>query len=359
MTPINMARAQIELRYRTNFPLYQAFATRLETLLEELIAQAGIEIDHIEARVKTLESFLGKIEQKKYDDAPFDKIKDLVGMRIVTYYQDDVEKIKALIYHEFTIDEDHSVDKTTNLEADKFGYRSLHIIISLAAPRAVLPEWKPYVGLPVEIQVRSILQHAWAVFSRELDYKVPSQAPDKIRRRLFSLSAQLELADDEFTRLREVSRSISQTYKQEVTQGQFELPLDLDSLREFMEQHVHPEDWAAIGVQAGMEAFPLASNKFLSAGIKILLRTLQAVGIGTIAEFERLLPDIATLHAPLQRFVALVKAQGGTIHAVPVDVLALLVSFARAQDVPMGFNWDGKYDRGFVQALRQVIQELV
>ena len=349
-------RNEIETLYHTKRPSYQAFAIRLHALLQELSDSVGIHIDHIESRVKDLESFLEKIERKKYYDDPFSKIQDFVGLRIVTYYQGEVEQVKELICREFVVDEDHSVDKSTNLEADRFGYRSLHLIVSLSEARTKLGEWNRFEGLQAEIQVRSILQHAWAVFSREMDYKVPSQAPDKIRRRLFQLSAQLEMADEEFATLRELSSGITEEYKLDVEQGQLDLPLDLDSLREFMEQKVQPEEWAELGVQAGMEAFPLIMKKFHSAGVKILLKTLQAIKIRSIVEFERLLPELPEQRALLERFVEQVKSRGGTIHAVPVDVLVLLVSFLKADAIPTGFDWGGKYDRIFVESLWQVLK---
>ena len=352
-------KEDIVSEYRRRFPEYQAFAARLHALLETLLKGGGLHLDHVESRVKTLESFLQKIEQKRYHHAPFEKIKDLVGLRVVVYYQDEVQRVRTLIEREFTVDEDHSVDKTTNQEADRFGYRSLHLIISLGENRSTLDEWKPLGGLCAEVQVRSILQHTWAVFSRELDYKVPSQAPDQLRRQLFRLSAQLEAADEEFTVLRNRSRDIANEYRKDVEQGQLALPLDLDSLREFVEQHIQPEEWERLGVRAGMTPFPLLTNTFQSAGLKMLLRTLQAAEVKSIAEFEGLFPEFQRVEPFLQRFVEVVKAQGGTIHAVPVDVLVLLVSFVRADRIQEDFDWGGKFDHVFLAALRQVVHEML
>ncbi len=352
------AQDQIEFHYRELLPRYQGFASRLHALLTELTVHSDIHIDHLEQRVKSLKSFIEKVERKKYYDNPFDQIKDIAGIRIVTCYQNDVEKVRELIRKEFVIDEDHSVDKTSNFEADRFGYRSLHLIISLSGSRVVLDEWKRFTGLPAEIQVRSLLQHAWAVFSRAMDYKVPSQAPNKLRRRLFALSAQLETADEEITRLRNLSQEIVQGYKAGVSRDELELPLDLDSLREFIEQKVEPHTWATwerIGVEAGMEPLPPFASKFHSTGFKILLQTLQVIGISTIAQLENLLLGLERHTEPLQKFVTLVNAKGGTIHAVPIDILILLISFAKARVIPSDFDWWGKYEPFFIEALWEVI----
>jgi len=351
-------REALASEYRARAVTFQAFAERLRELCGVLLRGDGVHLDHVESRVKTLESFLEKIEHKKYYDAPFERIKDLVGLRIVTYYQDEVERVRSMIEREFIVDEDHSVDKSASLEADRFGYRSLHLIVSLAPPRSALPEWRPYVGLPAEIQVRSILQHAWAVFSREFDYKAPSQAPDALRRKLFQLSAQLEGADQDFTTLRLRSEEIAKEYHADVTQGQLELPLDLDSLRAFMEQHVRPQEWERLGVRAGMHSFPMLTQTFQSAGLKILLRVLQEIGLTRLSEFERLFPEFQAAEPFLRRFVEIIHAKGGSIHAVPVDVLVLLVSFARADRISSDFDWGGKYDSTFLSALRQIIAEI-
>ena len=91
----------------------------------------------------------------------------------------------------------------------------------------------------------------------------------------------------------------------------------------------------------------------------MLLRTLQAAEVKSIAEFEGLFPEFQRVEPFLQRFVEVVKAQGGTMHAVPVDVLVLLVSFARADRIQEDFDWGGKFDHVFLAALRQVVHEML
>lgn len=348
---------EFERRYREEYrPLYEAFVPRLHNLLKELIDNARIPVDHIEHRVKTLESFLEKIERKIYND-PFDQIKDFAGVRIIAYYQDDVDKVTQIIRKEFDVDETHSLDKMTVLGSDEFGYRSIHLIASLSERRAILDEWKRFAGLSAEIQVRSILQHTWATMSHKLDYKRQSQVPEELRRQLFRLSALLELADEEFTSLRDRVKGITEGYRNDVSRGELDLPLNLDSLREFVKQKVDLQKWEALGACAGMEPFPQLESKFHSIGLEILLLTLQTTGIPTIAEFESLFPELEKMTGPLERFVEAVNSKGGTVHAVPVDVLILLVSFLKATAIPPDFDWGGKYESFFIEALREVLYE--
>lgn len=331
---------------------YEIFAQRLYFLLDDLLASSDIPIDHITRRVKTLDSFLEKVERKRYYDDPFDNITDMAGLRIVTCYQDHIEQVRNLLEREFTIDADQSVDKRANLDADRFGYQSLHLIISLGPMRAGQAEWQPFQGLVAEIQIRSILQHAWAVFSRQFDYKGPSFAPDKVRRELFSLSARLEAADNDFTRLRDEITAIAREYQHEVARGQLDVPLDLESLKQFIEQHVSPQHWAQIGVQAGMEPLPQVLPRFPHPLVRALLQTLQAVNITTLAECEQVFQELDA-HLPLlHRFVSAIHTKGQQVYAVPMDVLTLLISFARKTALPPDFDWGGKYEGFFVETLR-------
>lgn len=75
---------EIERLYREEYrPLYEEFAARLHALLELLVKDAGIPVDHIEHRVKTVESFVEKLERKSYAD-PFQQIKDCVGLLTIS-----------------------------------------------------------------------------------------------------------------------------------------------------------------------------------------------------------------------------------------------------------------------------------
>jgi putative GTP pyrophosphokinase len=356
----NPDQKEVERRYREEYyPLYKEFASRLQGLLKELTHDLGTLIDKIEYRAKTVESFIGKIERKSYKyKNPFTEITDLAGVRIITFYQESVPKIVDIIRREFEIDEENSLDKFDNLGADEFGYRSVHLIVLLSKSRSELKEWKRFAGLKAEIQVRSILQHAWANMSHKFDYKVTSQAPREIRRRLFRLSALLELADEEFKALLDQSQEITKGYQSEMSKGELNLPLNLDSLREFIHQRVDLRKWERFGINAGMERFsaPESARKYFPTGLEILLLTLQTVGISTIAEFERLLPGFDNMIEQLRTFVDLVKVKGETVDSLPLEILILLVSFLRSNSIPDKFNWGGRYKNFYIEALREALR---
>ena len=103
-------------------------------------------------------------------------------MRIITYFAEEVDAVAQLIEREFTIDRKNSIDKRMALDPDQFGYLSVHYIVSLAANRSQLPEYAALSGLSAEIQIRSILQHAWAEIEHDLGYKSQTAVPRDVVR---------------------------------------------------------------------------------------------------------------------------------------------------------------------------------
>lgn len=76
-----------------------------------------------------------------------------------------------MITGSFNIDEKNSLDKKILLASDQIGYRSVHFVCDLGAQRSGLPEFKDLGGLKFEIQVRTLLQHAWAELAHDRNYK--------------------------------------------------------------------------------------------------------------------------------------------------------------------------------------------
>ncbi|TMR94372.1 GTP pyrophosphokinase [Nonomuraea basaltis] len=98
------------------------------------------------------------------------------------------------------------MDKRKALDPDRFGYLSLHYVASLDTRRAELAEYKRFANNGFEIQIRSILQHAWAEIEHDLGYKSRLGVPSTTRRRFSRLAGLLELADAEFVSIRDELR---------------------------------------------------------------------------------------------------------------------------------------------------------
>lgn len=181
--------------------ILESFCGRTVNLLSDLLRQEGIITHHISGRTKEHESLNKKIDKKQGKYSSLDDITDLVGIRIISYLESDVDVIAKLISKEFIIDPKNSIDKR-ELNIDQFGYKSLHLVVNLNNSRAGLTEYKDYKSLKCEIQIRSILQHAWAEIEHDLGYKGNSAIPDQYKRNFNRLAALLETADIEFDRLK-------------------------------------------------------------------------------------------------------------------------------------------------------------
>lgn len=177
------------------------FTNMLFELLKSLLINFNIKYHIIEKRTKTIESIEEKISRKEITSVE-KEITDISGLRIILYYQDDLEKIIELIKSNFIIDEKNSINKADLYSSNEFGYLSVHYIISLDNKRNKLPEWQAFSKLKAEIQIRTVLQHSWASISHELTYKKDYEIPKELQRKLFRLAGLFELADEQFLKIR-------------------------------------------------------------------------------------------------------------------------------------------------------------
>ena len=125
---LDMHSEMILDEYREKLPIYEKMKTVILRLLRTCLDENRIIVSGLEARVKSEQSLLGKLELKGYKYHTLEDITDVVGARIITYYCDEVDIISALAEKLFEIDWDNSVDKRKMLEIDRFGYLSLHYV---------------------------------------------------------------------------------------------------------------------------------------------------------------------------------------------------------------------------------------
>lgn len=181
--------------------LYDRYRQMLHQMISDFVESKGTELFSIESRTKTVTSFREKLQRndKIYSD-PLSQITDLVGIRLICYFSEDVDNVCQLIRNFFFVDEKNSVDKRPKY--NELDYRSRHIIISLGEERRNLDEYRPFRDLKAEVQVRTISEHTWAAIEHKYNYKNTKALEDSIRRRLYRLQAVLEMCDDEFSRFR-------------------------------------------------------------------------------------------------------------------------------------------------------------
>lgn len=187
--------------YDSKYQLYDSLRESTQLLIQRLLKLQNLSTHQINSRLKQKKSLEEKIIRENYKYSSLDEITDIVGLRIITYFEDEIDVIANLIEKEFEIDRINSTDKRIH-EINKFGYRSLHYIVEYNHSRLKLSEYSKFENLKIEIQIRSILQHSWAEIEHDIGYKGENEIPNSAKRTFFRVAALLEQADIEFNKLK-------------------------------------------------------------------------------------------------------------------------------------------------------------
>ena len=326
---------QIVVEYTAKRGLYSDFGTALEGPIQSLFEGEGIRVTQVESRPKEPASLRRKISQKYTGLMSCDEVDDLCGVRVVLYYQSDLERARDLISEDFEI---VSEDLHEAENPEVFGYQSRHHTIRIKAPRDGVREWKRFQGLKAEVQVRTVLQHAWALISHELDYNREEAVPAKTKRKLSRLSALLELADEQFDVYRELAESVRDKYREEISLGEWRrLPLDLDSLVAAGSE-IDFDRASNLGAEAGFMAdeigFAIDDDPVARRELGDLVSTATAVGLGSVGELADFVTDrLPGLKPQLEKIAGISASQGFTplAYAPHVIEIGLLV----ASEVPL------------------------
>lgn len=210
---------------------YFDLAEKVSALLKTIIGEAGVVLHSATFRCKDRQSLARKIGMPGKSYKSLYDITDIAGIRLTTYFADDVDRVADIIRNEFLIDDDSSVDKRVQSDPDRFGYLSLHYIAKLSDSRVELIEYRRFGGLRFEIQIRSILQHAWAEIEHDLGYKSVSGIPAEVKRRFARVSGLLELADSEFCAIRDQLESYEKSLPALLQADKDTRALDLPTLK--------------------------------------------------------------------------------------------------------------------------------
>lgn len=268
--------------YKRDREKYVALMKKVKSIIGDCLKEEGILVHTIQGRTKTLKSFSQKIENPKYE-GKMERVQDLVGIRIITYVKSDVQKVNEVIKDNFEIDEDNSGDKSEILGTDKVGYRSVHYVAGMHSDRLKLPEYGRFKGLVFEIQVRTILEHAWAEIEHDRAYKFSGELPDELMRRFKVLSGALELADNEFNSIAQAIDDYSIEVKQKSEEGNLSIPIDSISLKTYLDNRLTN----FIGKFPVFPEFGWGSSSDNDKGI---MEELREMGIFTLDQLEKSIP---------------------------------------------------------------------
>ncbi|MDX6371342.1 MAG: hypothetical protein QOD98_330, partial [Nocardioidaceae bacterium] len=181
--------------YAARHPELVTAAAGAVAVIGGILDEAGINYLTIDGRAKAIASFAEKATrtdsgQPLYAD-PLVDIGDQLGIRVITYVRDDVEAVAALLAEQLPVLDDRDFGELTASQG-RFGYASRHLQVEIE-------------GRVVQVQLRTVLQHAWAEFEHDIRYKgtVPAEHASEFDRRFTLAAGLLELADQEFSAIRE------------------------------------------------------------------------------------------------------------------------------------------------------------
>lgn len=209
--------------------LYRDFMLKIELLVKELLTNNDIKYHKLESRLKTLSRLDEKIKRKNNKYNKLSDVTDIIGLRLITFFEDEVDKIASVLDNEFIKDPINSIDKRV-VDDDRFGYQSLHYVVELSKERKRLTEYKRFKNLKVEIQIRSILQHAWAEIEHDIGYKAEISIPSHFRRNFSRVSALLEIADLEFVKIKEEIEKYDKKITKEIIKNPSIVEINLNSI---------------------------------------------------------------------------------------------------------------------------------
>jgi putative GTP pyrophosphokinase len=221
---IEAARAE----YAQVKPLYERLAQEIRHILETKLADVGLTPVSITARPKAIESFAAKITRKRYT-SPLSEMTDLAGARVVCAYESELAKVAEVVEANFDVRE--RIDKARDLGVDRMGYNGKAFVVTLGT-RYARGRYENITSLTCEIQVRTILQDAWAIIDPQLVYKNEESTPDRLRRDLNNVASLLEIAQGIFDSVKEKRAAYVTEIQQKKDDPAAFLaqPLDFDTL---------------------------------------------------------------------------------------------------------------------------------
>ena len=210
------SKSNIEERYNSYYPIFSCILNNIQNMLAGDLDLNPRPV--LKSRIKSFKSYYAKVVRQRSDEI-YQKdqlvcLTDMIGIRVVCAFLEDISNVVKQISGKYQVREIER--KGESMSFKEFGYESVHILIEIPPECLDLSVLNPglVAKLPIpkelccEIQVRTILQDAWAEVEHELIYKTeftPFDAP--LRRKLACGNASLSLADTIFQEIRDYQKN--------------------------------------------------------------------------------------------------------------------------------------------------------
>lgn len=270
--------------YRQQLPLYKRLMEAVKEKLSEMVKDSDLTVSSMEFRIKEEPSLAGKLLRKGSKYSSLKDITDIFGARVITFYNEDVDRVAAFAESKFEVDWPNSVDKRKMHETNSFGYNSLHYICRIPKKFFYDPEYPELNDIRFEIQMRTALQHVWSAIQHDIGYKSEIETPKEYHRMLSRLAGMMELADDEFSRIRNSIADYRRRMQSLVLNGQLEeVTLDGDTFRSYVA--MHPFDKLNRKIAAITQA-EIQESPYIP-----YLTVLRQLDIKTLGDIERMMDN--------------------------------------------------------------------
>ena len=200
-------RAQVAA-FKNVRPLYEHLAGALRQILER-VAKQETPLAIVQARAKATPRFAEKILRKKGLSNPLEDLRDLCGARVIVHTEDQVRSVTSFLERYFEVDLEESTRATRSSTTTRSGFGAVRRVVRLDRPRAEalrnalgieVPE--EALGLWAEVEVRTVLEHAWLHLTLEMGHRVPVPPPDRWSQELADLAEVLKAVDRSFSQMR-------------------------------------------------------------------------------------------------------------------------------------------------------------
>jgi len=304
---------------------------KTKSLIEDCLRDASIRFQSVQSRVKGRDKLKTKYLNPQKEYKCLNDITDQAALRVITYYEDEVDRVVDVIKREFDVDKKNSVDKRET-EPDKFGYYALNYVCRYLPGRTSHPEYRRFADIRFEIQITSILRHAWSEIEHPW-YDLKGAFPDNIKRRFARMAALLEIAESEFLSLKKLQLDYNRAVDIQVETRVPDLPLDVALVRSFIEQEPLVEKIdTSIASRLGVDLF---AGGLPDTTIESRLKAANLAGLTRLEDIRDSLAkyETATLQY-VERCQPLWREHPGLKLARGVSIyhLAMMLIAARGED---------------------------
>lgn len=331
--------------YADQRDVYDAFVHSLERLIEVLLDEDDIDHGWVTSFSRSPDVFVYDLNRARRAGQAFDNPLEsplrVAGVTVMVETAVRVPEIVDLITREFVVDPAGSLPiedaaARNQLLAKPGGSEGLtyefpHYLISLDERRLELPEWSRFTGLKVRIEVKTVLQDAWATIDIDLPFYAAMSYPAEVRELLAQSARGMSAIDADLAEAKDTISLLLAEYEEAIAAGELELPLNGLSLMAYMRTSELVRSLTELAEDVGLTHDPAYEVEWADVGD--LLWLLSRAEVHTIAELDEFLRQ-ATPRArdTLAELVHVSTDRGLTPDAIPDHIVEWLWLVLRRAD---------------------------